>query len=78
VEVGSVDKFNAIVNELNKFTTKHGMRFMSAVYDSDGNVRSVIISDNENDRDDLTGELCEWYLGFNALVANKFTEEELN
>jgi hypothetical protein len=73
-----IAKFNILVGELNRITEKYGLRFISGVLDEEDNIRTIVISDNEEDRDGLTESAIDANYGFTALVANKFDEEDLH
>jgi hypothetical protein len=51
---------------------------MGTTFDSEDNIRTIIIADNEDDRDDLLVMVTDCNQDFEALVANKYIEEELN
>jgi hypothetical protein len=67
-----------MVSELTKVTEKYGLRFMGAAFDGEGNIRQIVIGDDEEQRDGLLDIICDENKGFSALVANKFDEEELH
>jgi hypothetical protein len=77
-EMQRVEKFNRLINELHKVTEKYGLRWMGATFDSENNIRTIIIADDELDRDEVLEMVTDCNHGFEALVANKYVEEELN
>jgi len=71
------DKFDKILNQLRFITEQHGLRFLSGIYDDEGNIRTIIISDNNRDRDALSDAACELRPECGCLEANKLVEGEL-
>jgi hypothetical protein len=72
------DKMMTLVNELRRVTEKYGLRWLGATFDSEDNIRTIVMSDSEEDRDDLLEMVTDCNCEFDALVANKYDEEELN
>jgi len=75
--VEAEDQFVQVIEELKEFTEKHGLRFTAAAYDEADNLRSIIITDVKEDRDELLEDLKHWYKDFRAFTANRFDEGEL-
>jgi uncharacterized protein YodC (DUF2158 family) len=56
---------------------KYGLFHLAAVYDPEGNLRAFVLTDQADDRDDLSEDLCHWYKTFTAVHYSKFKEGEL-
>ncbi len=71
-------KFIRLVKDLESILDKYQLRFVGGTYDQDGNLRSIVISDDEVQRDESLGHICDENYGFSALIGNKFDEEDLH
>lgn len=72
------DKARRLTQELRRIMEKYGLPYMASVYDDEGNLRSFVVTDQADDRDDLSEDLCHWYKTHTAVHYNKFEEGELN
>jgi hypothetical protein len=72
------EKTEVLASELKRFIEKYGLFYMAAVFDPEGNLRSVVITDQGDDRDDLSEDLCHWYKTHKAVHYSKYKEGELN
>ena len=72
------DKVRILIQELRRLVDKYGLSYMAAVYDSEDNLRSIVLTDQADDRDDLSEDLCHWYKTHTAHHFNKFEEGDLN
>ena len=72
------ENFVKLVKQLEKLCEHYGLKFVGGAYDSDGNLRTFVVSDNLIDRDEVLDIICEQNADFDALVANRFEEEELH
>jgi predicted site-specific integrase-resolvase len=72
------EKFKNVVEELDRFIVKWGLPHLAAVFDSENNLRSVVITDQDQDREDLTEDLIHWYKSHKAYMFDKIKKEDWN
>jgi hypothetical protein len=72
------ERFIKLIKDLEPILEKYQLRFVGGVYDRELNLRTLVISDDADQRDVSSEDVCQDNYGFDYVAGNRLSEGDLH